>query len=315
MARRKKKSGKLFILILFFIFLFTGYKYDSLVSWKDTLNFDAISITLSNMFRSEEKVEEAVFMVHFIDVGQGDSILLQSFQPGKPVENILVDAGGSKSAKKVISYLEEQHVEKLEAVVATYPRADHIGGFPGILKRFEVESVYMPKKVHTTKTFEKFVTAVKDKQLRAKASHAGMNIPMNGAEISILAPAEGQEYKELNNYSIVLSVKAQGRHFILAGDAGEISEQEQLKQTVLFRADVLKAGHHGNSTSSSWDYVKAVSPEYVVISCGKDNSYGLPSEETLQVFNRSECKILRTDESGTIVMKVEKGQLSVLKEK
>ncbi len=327
MARRKKKkSNRLFILVLFFICLFTGYQYDGSLSWKNLFNLEEIGSVLSDMYLrvSQNPLsdssyvngnEEGTFIVHIIDVGQGDSILLQSLQAGQSTENILIDAGESAYGKTVVEYLKDQNVEKLNAVVATHPHSDHIGGLPEVFEQFEVERVYMPKVIHNTKIFEKLVEAVQDQGLRAYASHSGMYIPMSGAVIQILAPVSGETYEELNNYSIVLSVKTQGKHFILTGDAEKLSELEQMNQGFDLDADVLKVGHHGSKTSSDPKYIEAISPEYAIISCGEDNDYGLPSTTTLNTLQNVGCTILRTDESGTIILKVKDGVLTVLEEK
>jgi competence protein ComEC len=235
--------------------------------------------------------------VHFLDVGQGDAILIQF--PNDSV--MLVDAGPDEDGAAVISYLKQQGVKKIDYLVATHPHADNIGGMVAVIKEFEINKVYMPKVAHTTRTFEDMLLSIKEKGIKITAAHAGLDIlEQDGLQATFAAPC-GSDYDKLNNYSAIVKIQYGSTSFLLTGDAEDISEKEMLDNSLDLRADVLKVGHHGSSSSTTPAFLKSVFPEYAVIPVGAENKYGHPHQETLEHLADAGVIVYRTDQEGSIV--------------
>lgn len=231
--------------------------------------------------------------VHYIDVGQADSELIQV--GGK---NILIDAGCNDN--KTLNYLKSINVTKLDYVIATHPHEDHIGGMTSIINNFTVDNFYAPKVTHTTKTFENMINALKTKNLKINTPTVGDTLTIGDATMQFLAP-NSNSYDNLNNYSIVTKLKYGNNSFIFMGDAESLSEGEILAKQLDIQADVLKVGHHGSKSSTSESFLKSVNPKYAIISCGKDNDYGHPHKETMDKLKNKGIKLFKTDEQGTII--------------
>lgn len=236
----------------------------------------------------------AILTVHYIDVGQADCALLES-----DGHYMVIDGGDNGDADTIVSYLEEQGVKKLDVVVGTHPHEDHIGSLDAVINNFDVDAVYMPKIMHTSKTFEDVLDAISNKGLKIKAPNPGDTFYFNGLEVEVHGPQ--QEYSDFNNNSIVLKVTAGETKFLFTGDAEALAEEDILNAGHDVQADVLKVGHHGSSTSSSQEFLQAVSPDFAVISVGTGNSYGHPEEETLDRLESMGVEIYRTDLQGTII--------------
>lgn len=237
-------------------------------------------------------------IVSFINVGQGDSILIQS-PNGK---NMLIDAGGSTTQTYVHNYLKGKNIKKIDVLVATHPHSDHIGGMEYIIDNFDIGLIYMPKATTSTKTYEDLLTKIKSKDLLINTAKAGVTIDLDkDLIIKMIAPI-GTSYEYLNDYSAVIKITYKNTSFLFVGDAQNESEQEMLISGVNLKSDVLKVGHHGSSTTTSVNFLNAVSPKFAVISVGKENSYGHPSQSTLDKLNAYGVSVYRTDESGTIVL-------------
>lgn len=233
--------------------------------------------------------------VHFIDVGQADSILIQQGNNA-----MLIDAGNNEDSETVKNYIANQGITKLDYVVGTHPHEDHIGGLDYVINNFQIGKIYMPKITSNTKTFEDVVTAIKNKGMQVTASVPGDSFKLGEADCKILAP-NSASYEDLNNYSIVIKVTYKNNSFMFTGDAEAISETEILNKGFDVKADVLKVGHHGSSSSTSDEFLKKVNPKYAVISAGKDNDYGHPHKETMKRLKDSGITVYRTDEAGTII--------------
>lgn len=236
--------------------------------------------------------------VSYIDVGQGDSILIKS-PNGK---NMLIDAGESSSQTTIQNYIKEKGINKIDVLVATHPHADHIGGMAYIISNFDIGSIYMPKATTTTKTYETLLTTIKNKGLSINTAKAGVVIDFDSTlTVNMVAPI-GSSYDDLNQYSAVIKITYKNNSFLFAGDAGNESEQQILNSGTNIKADVLKVGHHGSSTSSSSAFLNAVAPKYAIISVGKDNTYGHPTQSALDRLVAVGAKIYRTDDGGTVVI-------------
>jgi len=253
---------------------------------------------------------ENLLVVHFIDVGQGDATLIKT----PDGENILIDAGDNSHTDEMIAYLQKQGIQSFTAVIGTHPHEDHIGGLDKVIDKFEIENVYMPKVVHTTKTFEDVLDSIDRKGLKIKSAASGIKIPLKNVDAVFLAPVS-DKYEELNNYSGVLRLQYGDNVFLFTGDAEALSEEEMLAAhpSELFRAQVLKVGHHGSKSSTSEAFLSAVLPEYGIISTGEDNSYKHPHEETLDILQQYGVSVLRTDIQGTIIIKSNGEKIEVIK--
>ena len=276
----KRKGFKGILLLLSMLFALTGCSVSE--------------ATQHGMAVDTIQAEDVLLRVDFLNVGQADCALLSTNG-----HYMVIDGGNNGDADTILSYLEGQGVEKLDAVVGTHPHEDHIGSLDAIINHFDVDAVYMPKIMHTSKTFEDVLDAVANKGLKIKSPSPGDTIDFNGLEIEVLGPQ--REYKDFNNNSIVLKVNAGETAFLFTGDAEETADKDILQVGYDLQADVLKVGHHGSSTSSSQAFLQAVKPKYAVISVGVGNSYHHPEEEALQRLQSIGAEIYRTDLQGNIV--------------
>ncbi|MFP4686857.1 MAG: helix-hairpin-helix domain-containing protein, partial [bacterium] len=236
--------------------------------------------------------------IHFIDVGQGDAILIQP--PNQ--KYYLIDAGKSSAADKVISYLNSLGVHRIEAVIMTHPHTDHIGGMTKIFEAFDVAEVWDAGAVHTTKTYEKTLEAIEKHGIRYRINSRGHQEQWGDqCRARVLHPGENERYNGLNDYSVTVLLQCGKTSALFPGDAEETAEAQMLEHHNLRRVDLLKVGHHGSGTSSTNKFLSRVSPDIGIISCGTDNSYGHPSSTTLQNLKRRRVDVYRTDLQGTIV--------------
>jgi competence protein ComEC len=236
-------------------------------------------------------------VVTFIDVGQGDSELIQLGENA-----ILIDSGESEDKQKVIDTLEAAGVQKLDYVIATHPHADHMGSMSAVIDQFAVEHVLMPNRTATTVAFEKLLKSIQTKGLRIERPQPGAVITAGGIQLTIIAPNAGN-YADTNDFSIVCKLVYGQTSFLFTGDAEAISEREILEKGYDISADVLKAGHHGSSSSTTPEFLAAVQPGTAVISCGAGNTYGHPHRETMESFEKANVTVYRTDLSGDIIMR------------
>lgn len=238
-------------------------------------------------------------IVHYLDVGQGDSEFIEL--PNG--ECMLIDASTSEYEEEIAETISTLGYSKIDYVVATHSHADHIGGMAYVIDSFAVGDVYMPRASSNSKTFERLLNTISDKGLQINTAKAGKNIYSSSEmQIDFLAPVE-DKYDETNDYSAVVKISYGKNSFIFTGDAEEAAEQDMM--TLDYSAldcDVLKVGHHGSNSSSSMDFLDAVTPEYAVISCGKGNSYGHPHEEPLKRLAKIGAKVYRTDTEGTVTI-------------
>lgn len=253
--------------------------------------------------------------VYILDVGQGDSIFLQS--PGG--KTMLIDASETKYYDAIHAFLKAQGVEKLDVVVATHPHSDHIGAMYKVIRNYEIGMFYLPEITHTTATYEKMISAIEEKNVETEILWGGENSYLawdDGVTVRVLSPLEGEDY-DMNNWSIVLHVAYGQTSIMLTGDAETLAEEAMLRRlpTECFPSTVLKMGHHGSSTSTSEGFWQAMAPELVVISVGEGNDYGHPHRETLQNLKEWGVPYYRTDECGTIHLTFDGAKVTVKTEK
>ncbi|MEY2354248.1 MBL fold metallo-hydrolase [Lysinibacillus capsici] len=233
--------------------------------------------------------------VHFIDVGQGDSILIES-PSGK---TMLIDGGVKGAGQQIVSYLKELGINKLDIVVATHPDADHIGGLIPVLDNMTIEQFYDSGKVHTSQTFEEMLTHIDEKNIPYHVPKIGDDIEFD-KDVNVKVLNANDQATDNNDASIVLKMTYGNVSFLLTGDAGVALEKEMLQYDV--KATVLKAGHHGSNTSSSEEFIQAVKPEVTILSYGEDNKYGHPHAEIVDRLQAIGSKIYATADLGTITV-------------
>lgn len=243
----------------------------------------------------EEPLKEMA--VHFIDVGQGDSIFIEA-PNGK---TMLIDGGVKGAGKEVVAYLKAQGVNRLDYVVATHPDADHIGGLISVLNSISIKEFIDSGKVHTSQTYEEMLNLIQAKNIKFTIPEAGDEIQLeDNLIVEVLAADESAS--DNNDASIVLRAEYQNISFLLMGDADHGVEQELLQKGTDVQATILKAGHHGSNTSSSPRFVEAVSPLATILSYGQDNKYGHPHAEVIDILQNVNSEIYSTAEAGTIVI-------------
>lgn len=232
--------------------------------------------------------------VHFIDVGQGDSTLIVC---GKKA--MLVDAGDGNQGTKIQNYLKKHKISKLDYVIMTHPDADHIGGMPVILTKFDCGKILMPDVTNDTATYRNVESAMKYRNYKAVHPSVGDAYKLGDAKFTIVSP--GKEYDDTNGNSIAFILHHGKESFLFTGDATMEAEQDMIDSGISLSADVYHVGHHGSYTATSEKLLKAVKPKYALISCGEKNSYGFPHSGTLDKLRKAKVKVFRTDEQGSIV--------------
>lgn len=307
MAQRKRTAKKtatlgmspvltFILIILAAIFFYSAYL---------ELGTDNVPDAAVNSFIDKD----ADLEIHFIDVGQGDCSLIMW-----EGASMLIDCGEREQSETVKKYLKKQGVKKLDYIIATHPHSDHIGGMGDIISEFEVGKVIAPRvsddMTPTTKTYERFLQALKDKSLKLTAAKPDTTYTLSSTAASaaeksppkfeVLAPVK--DYDDLNNYSVVIRLTYGATSYLFTGDAEKEAEIDILQNGADVDADVLKVGHHGSSTSSCDEFYEAVSPEICVIQCGEGNSYGHPHKETIDTINSSGAKVYRNDTDGTVIV-------------
>lgn len=235
--------------------------------------------------------------VHFIDVGQGDAALVQT-KDG----NLLIDTGTTDSRETLLACIDALEITTFDYAIFTHPHADHIGGAAKVLKNYKVETVILPNAVNTNYTFENMMDAIEQENCEVIEGKAGISFSLGDTKVDLLAPVY-EDDSNLNNTSVVAKVTYGEVSFLFTGDAEIESESAMLlTDEDALDADILKLGHHGSSTSSSWDFLNAVSPEIAVASCGYENEYGHPHREVVSRLGELNVPLYRTYETGNIVV-------------
>lgn len=232
--------------------------------------------------------------VHFIDVGQGLAILVQSGG-----ENLLYDGGNRSHADEVVQYLKNQQVETINYMISSHYDEDHLGGLVKCLDNFEVDHVLGSDYVHTSDLFNTFMNTATAHAIIVEYPSVGDTYEFGTGSFTVMAP-DGISQNS-NDNSVVIRLVNGNNSFMFMGDAEETSEQDMISTGMNLDCDVLSLGHHGSASSTSWDLLEAASPSWAVISCGLNNSYGHPAAETMGKLSDMDIPVFRTDDQGTVI--------------
>ena len=237
--------------------------------------------------------------LHFIDVGQGDAVLIEHNG-----EFCLIDAGTRECETDLLNYLDNAGVDRIKLMVMTHPHADHIGSMRAVLRHVPVEQVLLPDLAKAdaapSHTLERVLEEIAAQKLPTVTAAPGQSYAIGGGTLSVLAA--GVNTRNYNDISPVLRFDGQGLSFLNTGDGEVAVEEDALAAGLDLSATVFKAGHHGSRTSNTPAFLRAVGPEYVVISCGQGNSYGHPNTEALEAYAAVNAQVYRTDQLGSVVI-------------
>lgn len=250
--------------------------------------------------------ENSNFEVHFIDVGQADSALIEC-----DGETMMIDGGNVADSNVVAPYLKKEDVTELNYVVCSHAHEDHVGGLSGALSVTKADNIYAPKTKANTKAYKNFKKKAEEQNVEIKHPNVGDEIQLGSSTVEFLGPVD-ENGKDLNSTSIVLKITYGNTSFLFTGDAESDEEEEILNSGADLKSTVLKVGHHGSRTSTSYPFLREVMPQYAVISVEKGNSYGHPNEDTLSKLSDAGVEVYRTDESGDIVMTSDGNSINIV---
>lgn len=233
--------------------------------------------------------------VRFLDVGQGNSVLVE--YDGR---YMLIDGGDYDYSSYVVAYLKNQGVETLDYMIVSHYDSDHLSGCVGAMRAFEVDTVICPDYEGDTKTYDTFVDDMEKYDVTCVHPEVGDTYEFGEAIFTIVCPEEC-DHSDENDNSVGIRLAFGNNSFLICGDAGEESEEDMLESGVYLQSDVYMAGHHGSSGSSTYDFLQAVQPEVVVVSCGYDNSYGHPAKATMNRLQKTGADLYRTDLQGELI--------------
>lgn len=251
---------------------------------------------LNNEKKTNTEKPTSNIEIHYIDVGQGDATLIKCGDKA-----MLIDAGENDKGSQVWSYLKSQNITKLDYVIGTHPDSDHIGGLDVIIYKLDCENVFMSSYKKDTRTYDDVIQAAKSKNYKIKNPKPGETYELGDAKFTIVAPND--KYDDANNASIGIYLEHGDISYLFTGDAEYEAELDIIDNGLNIDADVYKAGHHGSRTSSCDELLEKVTPKYVVVSCGEDNSYGHPHAAILNYCRINKIPLYRTDKQGAIVLK------------
>lgn len=240
-----------------------------------------------------ETNENQVLKVHFIDVGQGDCTLIESSG-----HYMLIDAGPDDYGTRIQKYLVDNNVSKLDCLFLSHPDIDHVGSADVIITKFDIDNIYMSAYEKDNDVYKDLMEAIDYRGYGWETPKTGFQFEIGDARAVVL---KCKEYGDANNSSLVVKVSLGDVSFLFTGDSGELSEYDMVSYGADIESTVYQVGHHGSYSSTSQEFLNKVNPQYAVISCGKDNVYGHPHQETLDKLKARNIEVFRTDVQGNIV--------------
>jgi competence protein ComEC len=259
------------------------------VSIEETIQAPVSSPTNNSSY----DINDSELTIYFIDVGQADSTLV--ICDGM---TMLIDGGNAADSNLIYTFLQKHDVKHLDYVIATHAHEDHVGGLAGALNFATVGVAYSPVTEYDSRAFENFDRYLGNHGVSITVPKPGDKFSLGAATVEILAPVK--QYDEPNNTSIVLMITHGEAKFLFTGDAERDAEQDILEKGYDLSATVYHVGHHGSNTSTSYPFLREIMPQYAVISCGRNNSYGHPDENLLSRLRDADVTLFRTDMQGDI---------------
>ncbi len=266
--------------------------------WREVVLVILIAANASVWFANAQRKSSDLLSVYYFDIGQGDAIFIDSPSHGR----VLIDGGPNRAVLSELGKVMPFYDKQIDVVIETHPDKDHIGGLPEVLNRYKVGALLEPGVESDNSIDDELHRVVRSKNIPNILARRGMLIDFqDGAKLQILFPNQDVSRWETNDASIVAKLTYGEKSFLFTGDSPIKAENilMMLDKNIL-DSDVLKAGHHGSRTSTSLLYAETVSPEYAIISAGKNNSYGHPHKETIDTLNKIGAKVYSTIDLGTI---------------
>lgn len=258
-----------------------------------------LSLLLTGCATTADEPEDlGELVIHFIDVGQADCILLIAGET-----TVLIDGGNIPTDRDVLEYLRRFGVDQIDLMVNTHPHGDHLGGLPTVLNNIPTDAIWCADSTYDTYLYQSFTQLVAQKNFNVSHPEPGTRFEENNLSISVLGPLQSADkYTDLNDTSLVLMVQFGQRKFLFTGDMESYAEQQLVSSGISLKADLLKVGHHGSYSSTSQVFLDKVDPDYGVIQCGRNNEYGHPHDAPIGRLNRADVELYRNDLMGTIVL-------------
>ena len=328
-ARRKKKKSGCLLIILVVIFLsilapsddkhennneISSSNRTSNVQLETTVNSETITVSNRSQLPTAKPTVKvttppkgSTFKATFLDVGQADAAIIEC--DGR---YMLIDGGGKESSSLIYSYLRQRSINHLDIIIASHAHEDHVGGLAGALNYAKADIVLSPVKSYDSNEFSDFLKYANQNSNSIKIPSIGDTYKLGSSTVSILGLNAGSE---TNDSSIIVKVNYGKTSFLFTGDAERDAEQKVLNSGADLSATVLKVGHHGSDTSTTYPFLREVMPKYAVISVGANNSYEHPTDNTLSRLRDAGANIYRTDLHGDIIFTSDGNTVSVSTEK
>lgn len=294
-SNKRKRKEKVIIAIallcIFFSFIMGILDKNDVFTWSDLNNSIGVLDGPVN--------PDSNFSIYYLDVGQGDCTIIKSND-----SIMMIDTSTNHREENIREVLMSLSIDKIDYLVITHQHDDHMGSAKAIIDKYEVSNIIMPKlseiNMVTTTSYELLLQAIEDNKVNAIPATVGDSFKLGDASVQILSPSQQDE--DLNNMSVVMRVVYGETAFLFQGDAEKTIEKQLLNSDFDLTANVIKIGHHGSNTSSTEKYLKAVNPQYAIISCAADNSYGHPHREVLDRLYNNNIDYLVTAQTGDITV-------------